>query len=33
MLPVTKAALTYAAVLSSDFAKEYDRTIQKETSR
>jgi hypothetical protein len=33
MLPVTKAALTYAAVLSSDFAKEYDITIQKETSR
>jgi hypothetical protein len=33
MLPVTKSALTYAAVLSSDFAKEYDVTIQKETSR
>jgi hypothetical protein len=33
MLPVTKSALTYAAVLSSDFAKEYDITIQKETTR
>ena len=33
MLPVTKPALTYAAVLSDDFAREYDITIQKESSR
>ena len=33
MLPVTKSALTYAAVLSDDFAREYDITIQKESNR
>ena len=30
MLPVTKSALTYAAILDAEFAKEYDITIQKE---
>jgi len=33
MLPVTKSALTYAAIISDDFAKEYDITIQKEARR
>jgi hypothetical protein len=31
--PVTKVALTYGAILSSDFAKEFDITIQKEGRR
>jgi hypothetical protein len=30
MLPITKSALTYAAILDAEFAKEYDITIQKE---
>lgn len=30
-LPVTKSLLTYAAMISSDFAKEFDITIQKES--
>ena len=33
MLPVTKSVLVYLAILNSDFAKEYDITVQKETSR
>lgn len=33
MLPVTKAALTWAAIVSDDFAREYDITIQKEARR
>lgn len=33
MLPVTKSALTYLAILDADFAKEYDITIQKESRR
>jgi len=33
MLPVTKSALTYAAIISDDFAREYDITIQKEARR
>jgi hypothetical protein len=31
-LPVLKSLLTYGAILSSDFAKEFDITIQKESS-
>ena len=30
-LPVTKSLLTYAAMISSDFAKEFDITVQKES--
>jgi len=33
MFPVTKSAITYMAILDSEFAKEYDVTIQKETRR
>lgn len=33
MLPITKSALTYGAILDADFAKEYDITIQKESRR
>lgn len=33
MLPVTKSALTYASIISDDFAREYDITIQKEARR
>lgn len=33
MFPVTKEVLTYLAIIDSDFAKEYDITIQKESSR
>jgi len=33
MLPVTKSALTYLSILDSEFAKEYDITIQKENRR
>jgi hypothetical protein len=32
-LPITKSMLTYGAILSSDFAKEFDITIQKESNR
>lgn len=32
MLPVTKSLITYGAIFSSDFAKEFDITIQKENS-
>jgi hypothetical protein len=31
-LPVLKSLLTYGAILSSDFAKEFDITIQKQSS-
>jgi hypothetical protein len=30
--PILKSALTYGAILSEDFAKEMDITIQKESS-
>lgn len=33
MLPVTKSAVTYLAITSEDFAKEFDVTIQKENRR
>ena len=33
MLPVTKSLLTYAAIISDDFAREYDITIQKNNTR
>jgi len=33
MLPVTKSMLTYGAILSSDFAEEFDITVQKENNR
>lgn len=33
MLPVTKSALTYMAILDNEFAKEFDITIQKESRR
>jgi hypothetical protein len=33
MLPVTKSLLTYGAIFNSDFAKEFDITIQKETMK
>jgi len=33
MLPVTKSLLTYGAILDSEFAKEFDITIQKESRR
>lgn len=33
MLPATKAALTYASIISNDFAQEYDITIQKEARK
>jgi hypothetical protein len=33
MLPVTKSAVTYLAIFNTDFAKEFDVTIQKESSR
>jgi hypothetical protein len=33
MLPITKSLITYAAIFDSEFAKEYDVTIQKETRR
>jgi len=33
MLPVTKSFLTYAAIISDDFAREYDIVIQKESRR
>lgn len=33
MAPVTKSAVTYASILSSDFAKEFDVTIQKNNMR
>jgi len=32
MLPLFKSAMTYLAMISSDFAKEFDITIQKESS-
>jgi len=31
--PITKVALTYGAIFSSDFAKEFDITVQKEARR
>ena len=33
MLPVTKSLMTYGAILNSEFAKEFDITIQKESRR
>jgi hypothetical protein len=33
MLPVTKSLLTYGAIFNSEFAKEFDITIQKESRR
>lgn len=33
MFPVSKSAFTYGAILDADFAKEFDITIQKESSR
>jgi hypothetical protein len=33
MAPVTKSAVTYLAIVNSNFAKEYDVTIQKESNR
>jgi len=33
MFPITKSLITYGAILDSDFAKEYDVTIQKESRR
>jgi hypothetical protein len=33
MLPLTKSLVTYLAIFSEDFAKEFDVTIQKETMR
>jgi hypothetical protein len=33
MLPITKSMITYMAIFDSDFAKEYDVTIQKESMR
>jgi hypothetical protein len=33
MLPVTKSLITYGAIMSDDFAKEYDVTIQKDNNK
>jgi hypothetical protein len=33
MLPLTKSLMTYGAILDSEFAKEFDITIQKESRR
>ncbi len=33
MAPVTKSLVTYLSIFSSDFAKEFDVTIQKESNR
>lgn len=33
MAPVTRSLVTYAAMFSSDFAKEFDITVQKESGR
>jgi hypothetical protein len=33
MLPLTKSLITYGAIIDSEFAKEYDVTIQKESRR
>ena len=33
MLPVTKSLITYGAIISEDFAKEYDVTIQKDNNK
>lgn len=33
MLPVTKSLVTYLSIISDEFAKEYDVTIQKENNR
>jgi hypothetical protein len=33
MFPVSKSAVTYLSIFSEDFAKEFDVTIQKESSR
>jgi hypothetical protein len=33
MLPITKSMITYMAIIDSEFAKEYDVTIQKESIR
>lgn len=33
MLPITKSLIIYGAIISDDFAKEYDVTIQKESGR
>jgi hypothetical protein len=32
MLPVTKAAFTYASIFSDEFAKEFESTIQAENN-
>jgi hypothetical protein len=33
MFPLTKSLITYLAIFDSDFAKEYDVTIQKESNK
>ena len=33
MLPITKSMITYMSIIDSEFAKEYDVTIQKESRR
>jgi len=33
MLPVTKSAVTYLSIFNTEFAKEFDVTIQKENNR
>jgi hypothetical protein len=33
MLPLTKSLITYGAIISDDFAKEYDVTIQKDNNK
>ena len=33
MLPVTKSAVTYLAIFNTDFAKEFDVTIQKDSGK
>lgn len=33
LFPVTKSVMTYGAIFSDDFAKEFDITVQKETRR
>jgi len=33
MLPITKSMITYGAILSDEFAKEYDVTIQSSNKR
>jgi hypothetical protein len=33
MLPVTKSVVTYLSILNSEFAKEFDVTINKDSNR